>query len=299
MVVIGLCAIGVATAIVWAQGQRPHPKDILQSIPADSIHEVVINVRPGDSLAAVGEQLTTLGLVDSTQLFVAAAGSRTPPIEGIDPGFYVVAPGRGAPEVVAQLTDPASRVGFLTVQGGRQLDDAIDPATGSVTQGLLSEIAAATCVPTGGGRRCASVDDLRQSAALSDPAALGIPDWAREPVSAMAGDHRRVEGLIGVGRWNFDPTATPAQILSTLITGAAARYDQNAVLQAAAREHGVGPYEVLVVASLLQRDSEPAGYRQAAVEIYERRRRDSRTLPPAPVTVPSLEALAAAEHPNG
>lgn len=298
---MGLCAIGVATAIVWTQGQRPSPNDTVpRSIPADSVHEVVINVRPGDSLAAVGEQLTTVGLVDSAELFVATARSRTPPVEVVEPGFYVVTPGRQPPEVVAQLTDPTSRVGLLTVQGGRQLDDMTDPATGSVTQGLLSEIAAATCVPTGGGRRCVSVEDLRQSAALSDPAALGIPGWAREPVSAMAGDHRRVEGLIGVGRWNFDPTATPAQILSTLITGTAARYDQNSVLQTAAREHRLTPYQVLIVASLLQRDSEPAGYRGAAVEMYDRLRGpDGWDLPPAPVTVPSLEALAAAEHPNG
>lgn len=34
--------------------------------------------------------------------------------------------------------------------------------------------------------------------------------WARGPVAAMAGDHHRLEGLIGVGQWNFDPTATPA-----------------------------------------------------------------------------------------
>lgn len=300
--VAGLCAIVGAAAVTWTSVGRPAPDGAApQSVTADRDHDRVLEVRPGDSVPVVEERLAALGVVDAAQSFASAARSHTPPMDTVEPGFYVVSPGRQPAAVVEQLMDPASRVGVVTVQAGRQLDDVTDPATGSVTPGLLSEIAQATCVPTGGGRRCVSAEDLRQSAAQSDTAALGIPDWARDPVAAMAGDHHRLEGLIGVGRWNVDPTATPAQILSTLISGSAARYDQNSLLRFAAREHGLSEYQVLIVASLLERDGRPGQYRQTAVEIYERVRNggDEGQLPPVPVTVPGSEALYAAEHPNG
>ncbi len=293
------CGVAVVLALVWISVRTDSA--VPQSATPEVDHDIVIQVQPGDSLEAVGERLAALGVLDLAQSLTAAARSRTAPVQVPGPGFYVVSPGQEPDEILAQLRDPASRVGFITVQAGRQLEDVTDPVTGSVRPGLLSDIARASCAPTGGGRRCLSVEELRQSAAQSDIAALGIPDWVRDPVETMAGDYRRLEGLIGVGQWNFDPTATPAQVLATLIGGSAARYDLNYLLSNAAREHGISPYQVLIVASLLQRDSTPERYRQSAVDLYDRIRggRDDGRLPQAPVTVPGPEAIAAAEHPNG
>nr|MCW1958039.1 endolytic transglycosylase MltG [Mycobacterium sp.] len=291
--------MAVVLALVWNGTRSRSP--VPQSATPEVNHDVVVQVHPGDDMEAVGERLAELGVVDSAKLLSPAARLRTPPAQGPEPGFYVVSPSREPDDVLAQLLDPRSRVGFVAVQAGRQLDDATDLVSGSVRPGLFSDIARASCVPTGGGHRCLSAEELRQSAAQSDVAALGIPDWARGPVAAMAGDHHRLEGLIGVGQWNFDPTATPAQVLATLITGGAARYDLNSLLSNAAAEHGASPYQVLIVASLLQRDDQLDQYRQSAIDLYDRVRsdRDAWRLPPAPVTVPGGEALAAAEHPNG
>lgn len=307
VVVVALCAVAVAVvavavsvAVGWnGEGRRsPDAAGVAQSVALEADHDVVVQVYPGDGVSAVGERLTELGVVNSAQAFALAAQSRTPPVEAVEPGFYVVSRGRQPIDVVAQFLDPRSRVGSIVVEAGRQLDDVTDPATGAIRQGLLSDIARATCAPTGGGQRCLSVEELRQSAAQSDVQTLRIPDWAREPVTAMAGDYRRLEGLIGVGRWNFDPTATPAQVLSTLIAGSAVRYDQNSLLRTAAGELGLSAYQVLIVASLLQRDGQPGQYRLAAVEIYDRVRggQDGWQLPPAPVTVPGAEAITVAEH---
>lgn len=241
---LGAIVIAVAATVIGV-GRLVPDNTGRPSVTADYDHDVVLQVRPGDTAADLGERLAAMGVVDTAQSFASAARSRTPPIESVEPGFYVVSPG-GQPEaVVAQLTDPASRVGVITVEAGQQLDDVADPATGVVRPGLLSQIAQATCLPDGRIRRCLSAEELRLSAAQSDTTALGIPDWARDPVAAMTGDHRRVEGLIGIGRWNVDPTATPAQILSTLISGSAVRYDQNSLLRAAAREHGVSALSLI------------------------------------------------------
>ena len=301
--VVAVVSMVVAVlAVVWIGLGRPSPNAPVAQVATPEVdHEVVVQVHPGDDLSAVGERLVALGVVDAAASFASAARAQTPPIEAVLPGFYVVSPGLAPADMVAELLDPRRRVGFITVEAGRQLDDVTDPATGVVRLGLLAEIAQATCVPTGGGQRCLTVEELRQSAAQSDVDMLGIPDWARDPVAAMAGHYRRLEGLIGVGQWNFDPTATPAQVLATLIAGSVARYDLNSLLSNAAAEHGVSPYQVLIVASLLQRDDPPGQYRRSAIELYDRLRSDQGAfrLPLAPVIVPGAEALAAAEHPNG
>jgi UPF0755 protein len=193
-------------------------------------------------------------------------------------------------------------------------------------------ISRATCVDLDGHRSCVSVNDLRATASTTVPVKLAVPSWAIQPVRQMGTDHRRIEGLIGPGTFNVDPSASPQKILSTLISTSAVRYMKSGLLDTATAMH-LSPYDVLVVASLVQREAKPQDFGKVAQVIYNRlaehrtlefdstvnypldRREVATTdadraqstpwntyvlqgLPATPICSPGTDALSAAEHPE-
>ncbi len=85
----------------------------------------------------------------------------------------------------------------------------------------------------------------------------------------MGNDHRRIEGLIAPGTWNINPSASPEEILSTLISASAELYMRSG-LQDTASAMNISPYNVLVVASLVQREAKPQDFAKVARVIYNR-----------------------------
>ena len=81
--------------------------------------------------------------------------------------------------------------------------------------------------------------------------------------------HRRLEGLIAPGSWNIDPSATPQDILATLIRASANQYARSGLLETAMAMN-LSPYQVLTVASLVQRESKPEDFAKVARVIYNR-----------------------------
>ena len=203
-----------------------------------------------------------------SQAFVdAAAGNAA--ISAIQPGFYKVRTEIPAANAVARLADPQNRVGRLVIPEGRQLDDIADVKTNAVTKGIFSLISDATCVNLDGEQNCVEADDLKKAAGSADPSALSVPEWAVDPVKALGNDHRRIEGLIAPGTWNVDPSASAQDILSALIAASAAQYEQDGLLDAGKAEN-LSPYQILVVASLVQRESKPQDFAKVARVIYNR-----------------------------
>lgn len=232
------------------------------------VNDVVIQVHDGDSTTAIGQTLHDNNVVANVKVFVEAADGNAA-ISAIQPGFYKVRTEIPAADAVDRLADPGSRVGKLVIPEGRQLDDVRDVKTNAVTEGILTLISKASCVDLDGDRRCVSADDLRNTAAGADPAELGVPQWATEPVEALGSDLRRLEGLIAPGSWNIDPSAQPQDILSTLISSSATLYEQNGLLDAAAAVN-MSPYQILTVASLVQREATPEDFSKVARVIYNR-----------------------------
>lgn len=295
------------------------------------VADVVIEVHDGDSTTAIGQTLKDNNVVATVKSFVdASAGNAA--ISSIQPGFYKVRTEVPAANAVERLADPENRVGKLVIPEGRQLDDIQDVKTNAVTDGIFSLISQASCVELNGERRCVPVDQLREAAVSAAPSALSIPGWATDPVLAMGNDHRRIEGLIGPGTWNIDPSAPAEAILSSLIGASATMYAQNGLLETAAAMK-LSPYEVLTVASLVQRESKPQDFAKVARVIYNRLA-ENRTLqfdstvnypldrqevattdadraqhtpwntyvrpglPATPICSPGQPALVAAEHPE-
>jgi len=91
-------------------------------------HDIVIQVKAGDSTTAIGETLHDLNVVATVRAFVAAAHGNAA-ITSIQPGFYRMRTEIPAADAVARLCDPNFRVGKLVIPEGRQLDDTTDMKT--------------------------------------------------------------------------------------------------------------------------------------------------------------------------
>ena len=293
--------------------------------------DIVIQIQSGDSTTMVGETLHNQGVVATVRAFVNAAHGNSA-INSIQPGYYRMRTEIPAANAVARLADPNSRVGRLVIPEGRQLDDTTDMKTNVLTPGTLTLISRATCVDLDGNKRCVSVDDLRAAASNNAPTALAVPPWAVEPVTELGKDHRRIEGLIAPGTFNIDPSASAESILTSLISAGAVEYAKSGLVDSA-QAMGLSPYDILVVASLVQLESNMQDFPKVAQVIYNRlhahhtlefdstvnypldRRevattdadRGQRTpwntyvsqgLPATAICSPGVDALRAAEHPE-
>ncbi len=293
--------------------------------------DIVIQVQAGDSTTMVGETLHDQGVVRTVRAFVNAAHGNSK-IDSIQPGFYRMRTEIPAADAVARLADPNNRVGRLVIPEGRQLDDTTDMKTNVVNPGILTLISRATCVDLDGNRHCVSVEDLRAAATNSTPLALSVPPWAVEPVGELGKDHRRIEGLIAPGTFNVDPSASAESILADLISAGAEEYTKSGLLDTA-KAMGLSPYDILVVASLVQQESKTQDFPKVAQVIYNRLhahhtlefdstvnypldRREvattdadraqrtpwntyvSQGLPATAICSPGVDALRAAEHPE-
>jgi UPF0755 protein len=261
-VVIGVAFLG---SKMWHGMFGGNPGDY----EGDGVKDVVVQVRNGDSTTAIAKTLQEGGVVATSQGFVDAAKGNSA-IASIQPGFYKVRTEIPAASAVARLADPQNRVGKLVIPEGRQLDDIADVKTNAVTKGIFSLVADATCVTLDGEQKCGvTADDLKKAAGASDPTALAVPAWAMDPVKALGSDHRRLEGLIAPGTWNVDPSASAPDLLATLIAASATQYEQNGLL-AAGNAENLSPYQILIVASLVQRESKPQDFAKVARVIYNR-----------------------------
>jgi UPF0755 protein len=230
--------------------------------------DVVIQIHAGDSTTAIGETLQNHTVVRTVRAFVDAAHGNDA-ISSIQPGYYRMRTEIPAKSAVQRLTDPGNRVGKLVIPEGRQLDDTTDLKTNAATPGILTMISRATCVDLDGDRRCVSVADLKTAAEKAAPATLAVPAWAIESVTRMGADHRRLEGLIAPGTFNVNPSASPEKILETLISTSAVQYVKSGLLDTA-NAMNMSPYDVLVVASLVQREAKPQDFPKVARVIYNR-----------------------------
>ena len=322
--------IAVVVAAVFIGSRMWHSFGTQNDFAGDGKRDLVIQVHAGDSTTAIGETLHNHDVVRTVKAFLEAAQGNAA-ISAIQPGYYRLRTEIPAGSAVKRLADPESRVGKLGIPEGQQLDDTTDVKTNATTPGIFTMISNASCVDLDGDRHCVAATDLRTAAEKTAPALLSVPPWAIEPVTGMGEDHRRLEGLIAPGTLNVNPSASPQSILETLISASAGRYLKSGLLDTATAMN-MSPYNVLVVASLVQREAKPQDFPKVARVIYNRlaehrtlefdstvnypldRREVATTdadreqatpwntyisegLPATPICSPGTDALNAAEHP--
>ena len=200
-------------------------RSVLPSSAADDYvgggtDEVVVQVVRGDTAGDVGTTLVEADVVRSRQAFfeVAAADPRG---TSIAPGSYRMRRQMAAAEAFELLLDPASRVvGRVTV------------AEGLTVPQTLEALAEGTGIPL-----------AQYQAAARAPGSLGLPAYASG----------QLEGFLFPATYDVEPGSTAAQVLTLMVD----RFEQAAQevgLVAGAERLGRTPYEVVVVASLIERE---------------------------------------------
>lgn len=236
----------------------------------DGSGNVLLHVEPGDTLSMVGDHLYDIGTVASTRAFTGAATGTS--VEGIQPGYYQVQEEMSAESAVEALSDPQNRVGFIEVKpGGRLLDTVV--VGGGTEKGIFTMIAEATCMrdldepdaePT-----CHTPQDVVDAAVQTDPAALGVPEWAINEVQAAPDVVRRLEGLVAPGIHNVDPGAEPVEILRQLIASSTEMYDETGLV-ASSESIGLSPYQVVTAASLVEKEGHKDDFDKIARVVLNR-----------------------------
>ncbi|MCO1658752.1 endolytic transglycosylase MltG [Pseudonocardia humida] len=295
----------------------------------DGAGDVIIEVQSGDSTTQIGRELQERGVVASVEAFTDAASDESR-IRSVQPGFYQLRAEMSGRAAVARLLDPVARVGQLEIRGGVQLDDTSAP-DGTVAPGVLSLISKASCTTVDGAERCVSVDDLRAAMATTDPATLGVPEWALEDV-ARADPNRRLEGLLVPGRYNVLPSTSPQEVLQDLLAASASKLEATGLVSGAQAISST-PYQVLTIASLVEKEAITPDMPKVARVVYNRLGAGQRLeldsmvnypldlqalrttpedrarpgpynsylvtgLPPTPISAPGPEAIAAALAPE-
>ncbi len=226
----------------------------------------LVQVQDGDTTTQIASELVQQGVVESAAAFKDAAAANAK-VRSVQPGYYQLKLRMSGVSAVALLLDPAARVGQLEIRSGVQLDDTKAP-NGAESPGVLSLVAAATCAGDGAEKKCVSTDQLRSTMASTDPATLGVPAWALDAV-AKADPKRRLEGLIAPGRYDVRPGSTPLQVLQSIMTISAARIEATGLVSGA-QSLGSSPYQVLVIASMVEKEAIIADMPKVARVIYNR-----------------------------
>lgn len=236
--VVGIL-LALAVALAGVQLALPAIVDRLSGpadFPGPGTGSVQVEVVTGQTLAQIGNTLKGVGVVASVDGFTRAAAAN-PDSSGIQPGFYTLRTGMPSAAAVAALLDAANRVTkkVLIPEGKR-------------TEWVLDALAKGTGIPR------ADFD-----AALKDPAGLGLPDYAKG----------NPEGFLFPATYEFPPNATAAGILTTMITKFRSVADEQD-LSGRASALGLSPYQVLIIASLLEVEGHPRDFDKVARVVYNR-----------------------------
>lgn len=213
----------------------------------------LVEIPEGSSVSALGPELEKRGIVKTNSAFQAAAGAN-PDASNVTPGFYRLQEEMNSVAAVKALLDPANKVEMLDIPGGATLTD-VKVVGGKTRPGIYSDIARVSC--SAGSENCLKVEDLSHVAATVDPAVLGVPEWAIKDVQARGEDPRRLEGLIVPGQYVVNPELDAEGVLKDLITRSAKVYQESGIVDRA-KALNLSPYQLLVAASLVEREA-PAG----------------------------------------
>jgi UPF0755 protein len=197
---------------------------------------VDVQIRIGARLDEIGQTLEKADVVRSSSAFVGVA-SADPNGQDIQPGTYRLHFQMSAAAALALLLDPASKISSrVTIPEGMRLD------------AMVKVLSKATHI---------SVADF--NAALAKPATLGLPAYAKG----------RPEGFLFPATYDIEPGNTAVGVLSTMVT----RFDQGATavdLVNRAKAVHLTPYQVVIIASLVQAEGTPKDFPQIARAIMNR-----------------------------
>ena len=238
LVVLGLIA---ALAFGGLYAYRLFSDSDAEDYPGPGSGEAVVQIEQGDTAGDVADTLAAEEVVASREAFfdVAAADDRS---TGLQPGFYRLRRQMSAAGALDLLLDPQSRVvGRVTVPEGLTVEQT------------LQTLAEGTDIPL-----------AEYQAAAQNPATLGLPDYAQG----------QLEGFLFPATYDVEPGSTAVEVLTSMVD----RFEQAADtvdLVGGAERLGLTPYEVVIVASLIEREVRyDDEYPKVARVVYNRLEQD-------------------------
>lgn len=267
VVVLGLIALGGYYGYKQITGIGDY-----DDFTGQGTEDVVIQVKGGESTGDIAATLVDAGVVASSRAFVVASESNTK-VRGVQPGYYVMKKKSSGAAAVTKIVDAKSRVGQLEIRPGAQLENITQPDN-TVIEGIISKLAKASCADLNGKSTCVPVEQLVAVATSGDLAKLGVPEWA-VPDASKAEPKRRLEGLIMPGVYDVKPGSTPDELLTQLVTASATQM-QVWGLPTMADNTGYTPYQVLTMASLVEKEAITKDFGKVAQVTYNRLREGMR-----------------------
>ncbi|HEX7303623.1 endolytic transglycosylase MltG [Lentzea sp.] len=291
--------------------------------------DAIVEVSDGDVVSKIASTLYDNGVIASARAFTEASKTDAR-VTSIQPGFYLMKTKMSGQEAVARMIDPKTRVPAVQIVGGLKLTDI--QANGKTVPGIYSQLSAASCTEKDGQKKCLSAEEIKAAAEQTDPVALGVPDWALADVK-KAQPQFRLEGLIMRGVYQVKPGVSAVELIRSVIVSSAQKL-QGAGIPGGTMNTGFRPYEVLVIASLVEKEAIEKDFTKVSQVIYNRMKdgeklqfdstinyknnqphirtsdadRDADNpyntykfpgLPPTPIGSPSQQAITAALKPEG
>ena len=182
---------------------------------------VVVEVKDGDAATDIGNTLVDKGVVKSVGAFTDAARKDSKSV-GIQVGFYEMKKQMSAKAALAVLVDPENRSrSVVTIPEGFTLDQ------------IVATLAKKT-----------KFSAKQYTKVLHHPSSVGLPSYAKG----------NAEGYLFPATYELPPNSTPKSILTMMVQ----RWDQaaqEADLEGAAQQLGYTPQQLMVVASLVEAES--------------------------------------------
>ncbi|MEU6724329.1 endolytic transglycosylase MltG [Nonomuraea wenchangensis] len=182
--------------------------------------EVVIEIQDGQSASEVAQELERQGVVASARAFTNAIGNANKS-GSLQPGTYKMRKKMSAAAAVDALTPSNKLLVRVPLKEGLRLSDT------------LATLAKETGKP---------VKEFQAAAKQADD--LELPSYARG----------KLEGYAFPATYEFQPTATPKQMLAQMVK----RFNQTAEridLEGGAKALGRKPHEIMVIASIIQAEA--------------------------------------------
>jgi UPF0755 protein len=205
--------------------------------PGSGSGEALIVVQPGDTATDIAATMVSKDVVKSEKAFANAAKQDARAL-GIQPGTYRLHKQMSGAAALALILDPASRL--LT---------RVTVPEGLTVAATLKLIADKTTLKPA---------DLQ--AAVKDVQALELPSYAKG----------KPEGFLFPDTYDVEPDTTAAGLLKSMVEEYKTKVDDAGLVQKAAAVN-LSPYEMVVVASLVEKETQQADERgKVARVIYNR-----------------------------
>jgi UPF0755 protein len=199
--------------------------------------EVLVVVKPGDTATDIAATMVARGVVKSEKAFAKAAKADSRAL-GIQPGTYRLHKQMSGVSALALMLNPTARVlSRVTIPEG---------LTVAATLKLISE------------KTRLKLPDLQKAAKAT--AALELPSYGKG----------RLEGFLFPETYDLEPDTTAASLLKSMVDQYKTKVEDGGLIRQAAAVH-LQPYELLTVASLVEKETQQPDERaKVARVIYNR-----------------------------